>query len=430
MSASQQLTAFNYAVPPFGNLKIKNITAAYRVSPSDNNFIINCTANTFTVALPPAASLPVGFNVTIWNTSGVSSDLVTIDPNGTEYVDGLATLILSRGEGTQIVCDGTNWQTGNKKTMRGYAESISAAGATRPVASGISSIAIGVQNTSSSTYSVSLGAFGTASGAESFSTGRSTASANYSTAIGENSAQGGSQAVTGAGAMALGGSYASGTDSFAAAVANNTSTYGATGANSIAMGSQCLASASKSTSIGGENGTASGAFSVTLGGSVNTASGESSYAFGVRAVAREIGKYAYGATTDYQGGMIVLRRATTDATASVMVSNTNAASTFNQLILANNSAFAFTGIVVARRQAAGGTASAAWKVEGLIRREANAGTTTLVASTVTAISNVPGWTLALSADTTNGGLAITATGAAATNIRWVATIQTSECTYA
>jgi hypothetical protein len=69
-------------------------------------------------------------------------------------------------------------------------------------------------------------------------------------------------------------------------------------------------------------------------------------------------------------------------------------------------------------------------VEGLIRREATAGTTTLVASTVTAIDNTPGWTLALSADTTNGGLAVTATGAAATNIRWVATIQTSEVTYA
>ncbi|HSG20442.1 MAG TPA: hypothetical protein VLA31_06695, partial [Burkholderiaceae bacterium] len=68
-------------------------------------------------------------------------------------------------------------------------------------------------------------------------------------------------------------------------------------------------------------------------------------------------------------------------------------------------------------------------IEGLIRREANAASTTLVASTVTAIDNTPGWTLALSADTTNGGLAITATGAAATDIRWVATVQTSEVTY-
>jgi hypothetical protein len=66
----------------------------------------------------------------------------------------------------------------------------------------------------------------------------------------------------------------------------------------------------------------------------------------------------------------------------------------------------------------------------LIRREGSAGTTTLVASTVTAIDNTPSWALALSADTTNGGLKIEATGAAATNIRWVATVQTSEVTYA
>ena len=37
--------------------------------------------------------------------------------------------------------------------------------------------------------------------------------------------------------------------------------------------------------------------------------------------------------------------------------------------------------------------------------------------------------MALSADTTNGGLAITMTGAASTNIRFVATIHTSEVTY-
>ncbi len=122
--------------------------------------------------------------------------------------------------------------------------------------------------------------------------------------------------------------------------------------------------------------------------------------------------------------------ATTDATASVLSSNTSAAGATNQLILPNNSAYAFDGLVISRQQAADGTASAAWKVEGLIRREANAGTTTLVASTVTAISNVPGWTLALSADTTNGGLAVTFTGAAATDIRTVANIRTVEVTYA
>jgi len=128
---------------------------------------------------------------------------------------------------------------------------------------------------------------------------------------------------------------------------------------------------------------------------------------------------------------LVLGKQTSDATPVALSSIPgNSASTNNQVILPNKSAYAFTGIIVARQQASGGTASAAWKIEGLIRREANAASTTLVASTVTAIDNTPGWTLALSADTTNGGLKIEATGAAATNIRWVATVQTSEVTYA
>jgi hypothetical protein len=39
------------------------------------------------------------------------------------------------------------------------------------------------------------------------------------------------------------------------------------------------------------------------------------------------------------------------------------------------------------------------------------------------------WDVTLTADTTNGGLKIEVTGAAATNIRWVATVNTSEVTY-
>jgi hypothetical protein len=55
--------------------------------------------------------------------------------------------------------------------------------------------------------------------------------------------------------------------------------------------------------------------------------------------------------------------------------------------------------------------------------------TVLVNSATTVLDNTPLWGMALSADTTNGGLKIEVTGAAATNIRWVATINTSEVTY-
>jgi hypothetical protein len=415
---------------------------------------------------------------------------VTIDPNGAETIDGVATLVLNQGEGTQIVCDGTNWQISNKKTMRGYSDNIIST-RVRPVATGSDSIALGKSANASNSNGFAAGNYSRASGLNSLALGSSvasgqnaiginspngtydvTAGAPNSVAIGLNSSNTGSTTATGSGAMALGGSYASGTDSFAAGVANNTSTYGAQAANAIAIGYQAKATSGHSVAIGGNGGTvASGAGAVALGGTnslnngIATASGVGSFACGDSTIASNTasvaigyglqasgygsvaigmsansairGKYAYASAgfSSFRGGecqygMVILVRQTADATATVLTVNDTTASTTNQVILPNNSAYAFTGTVVARRQAAGGTESAAWKVEGLIRREANAGTTTLVASTVTAISNVPSWTLALSADTTNGGLAVTATGAASTNIRWVATIQTSEVTYA
>jgi len=477
-------------------LVIDNKTAAYTVVAGDLGKIINCTANIFTISLTAAATLGAGFNVTIWNTSNTASHVITIDPNGTETIDGSATLVLRRGEGLQIVCAGTNWQTGDKKTMRGYAESLSS-GNQRPLASG--------------TNAVAIHSFATASGANSLALGQfASASAQGATAIGTNSNVGGSQAVTGAGAMALGGSYASGVDSFAAAIANNTSTYGATGANSVAIGQQAKASGANSISLGGISGatslasntlavsigwaTASGSGAVAIGNNTqatatqinsvaisgnatatySTAIGKSSdnsnsgasgsgavglsgglaqgqdsfaalldarsvaansVAIGSRARANQIGKYVFAngrfaAAGDVQTGTFVLRSDTTDATPEALTTDNSAPGTTDQVILPNNSAYAFSGTIIARQKASDGTASAAWKVEGLIRREGTAASTTLVASTVTAIDNTPGWALALSADTTNGGLKVEATGAAATNIRWVATIQTSEVTYA
>jgi hypothetical protein len=318
---------------------------------------------------------------------------VTIDPNSTETIDGVATLILRQSEGTEIVCDGTNWQTGNKKTMRGYVENVLNT-ATRPVAS-----------------------------------------SNYSLAIGYNSGGSGSQAVTGAGAMALGGSYASGIDSFAAAIGSNLSAYGATGGTGpVAIGNNNKASGGYSTSIGGYSNIGSANWSMALGGRSCTAAYDYSIAYGYVGTPNAIGKVAFGHAAGIGAGIgwgtLNLYRATTDATPTILTSDNTAAGSTNQLVLPINSAYTFSIMVVARQSAAGGTASAAWKIEGLIRQEGTAASTTLVNYITTVISNVPGWTIAVSADTTNGGLAITATGAAATNIRWVATAQTSEVTYA
>jgi hypothetical protein len=301
----------------------------------------------------------------------------------------------------------------------------------------------GYLTTSSNDYTTALGP-------------NATASSQYSTAIGGNSAFSGSQTVTGAGAMALGGSYASGTDSFAAAIANNTSTYGATAANTIAMGyrgkasgqyasavggNTSTASGIGSAAIGGNSNAASGAYAVVLGGDANSASAESSYAFGVRSSATVINKYVFGAATNSgfvvggsQYGVLVLGTQTTDATATVLRSNTNAAGTTNQLILQNNQAMVETGSVICRQSVAGSDKASGWTFLAVIRQGANAGTTALVAAVTPVLVaqdvSLATTALAVTADTTNGGLAVTVTGIAATNLRWVATLNTAEVIYA
>jgi hypothetical protein len=320
--------------------------------------------------------------------------------------------------GNVLTSDGTSWTSAAPSGGGSQLYAENPVSPTSPSATGNNAVAIG--SAASATNTNALGLNGNATSL-------------YSTAIGYNSGNTRSQAVTGSGAMALGGSYASGTDSFAAAVANNTSSYGARSTGALALGDRTSASGSKSIGIG-QLSISSSNNTIAIGASCE-ATINNATAIGYYARAAVIGKYAYAsnlfsATGDCQTGLFVLCKQTTNATATVLTTDNSSPGTNDQVILPNNSAYAFSGTVVARQQASGGTASAAWKVEGLIRREGSAGTTTLVNSVLTTIDNTPGWTLALSADTTNGGLAVTATGAAATNIRWVATIQTSEVTYA
>ena len=319
---------------------------------------------------------------------------------------------------------------------------------TAPSATGTNAVAIGGGSTASGNSSTSIGLSSYAQGISSLAAGSGAwAGANYSTAIGRGNG-GSAITATGAGAMALGGSYASGTDSFAAAIANNTSSYGATGANSVAIGDRAKGAGNYSVSMGrlnnvsGPNGAGAIGQSLTVSGEGAFAAGQTcfasgaySQALGTGASTQSIyGKFAkasgfFSNFADMQTGMMVVVAATTDATPKVLTSNKGAASTTNQVILPNNSAYAFHGTIVARQQASTGTACAAWKIEGLIRREGSAGTTVLVNSATTVLDNTPAWGMALSADTTNGGLKIEVTGAAATNIRWVCTCHTSEVTY-
>jgi hypothetical protein len=193
--------------------------------------------------------------------------------------------------------------------------------------------------------------------------------------------------------------------------------------------------------LGGQFNVASGSYSTVVASNSCTANGYASTVIGGEiGISRSIaGNIVLCASSQpisgqpagaFQSAVLVLARQTTDATPTVLASNSSSATTTNQIILPNNSAYFFTGEVVAG--VTGGGNSKSWTIEGLIKRGANAASTTLVGSTVTSMYADVGaatWTIALSADTTNGGLAVTFTGQASTTIRTVCQIRTTEMTY-
>jgi hypothetical protein len=132
-----------------------------------------------------------------------------------------------------------------------------------------------------------------------------------------------------------------------------------------------------------------------------------------------------------QAALLIIGVQTTDATATVLRSNNGPASSNNQVILPNNAAYHFRGSVIAN--VTGAANGAAWSFEGAIMRGANAASTVLIGAPVVnriaASAGAAAWTIAVTADTTNGGLAVTVTGAASTTIRWVAKLETTEVTF-
>ena len=425
---------------------IANKTAAYTVVAGDLGKIINCTSGAFTVSLTAAATLGAGFTCTIWNTSDNNLDVITIDPNASETIDGMTTLIVNRAEGIDIVCDGTNWQLGYKRGMRGYNENYLTV-YQRNVASGVNALTIGRAHTASGSDSFAIGAYGcTASNYATFAAGvNCTASGYASTAIGNNSTgYGGAVATTGAGAMALGGSYASGIDSFAAGIGSNTSTYGAQYVNAVALGFnakaasysfatgyQANASANYTFAIG-TYAVASAADAVAIGWGA-TANGTDAIAIGFYPLSTEKGKYSFSsgrfaATGDAQFGKIVLRAATTTTTAVILTSDAAAATTTNQLIVASNQAMTFFGTLIAKQSASANMAS--YLIKGSIVN--NAGTVSISSIAIETIVDTIGLTTqpTFTADNTNKALTVTSGAKATTNIRWVCNLDSVEVTYA
>ena len=262
-------------------------------------------------------------------------------------------------------------------------------------------------------------------------------------AIGKGAIASGNQRATAIGREAL----ASGNESCAIGTVGAGGTNGALGDYSVAVGSHALAQLAKATCIG----------YYAMGRELATALGNNARSLATRSVAlgtdsevmdsstggMALGSYSYvpqtrhgaiafnngvrfAADGDSQAGLFILRSDTTDATAEAMTTNNATATSTNQITIPTDSCITFSGTIVAMQN--GAQAYGSWKIEGLLVNDG--GTTTVPTSAITIINNSSSWGLALSADNTNNALAVTVTGEASHNIRWVANVQTSEVTFA
>jgi hypothetical protein len=378
-----------------GDLIVSDGTDNVRLAVGTNAFVLTADSTQASGVKWAAAS---GGGLT-----GFTAAESTAAPNATVYVDSLTASAASTNADVAFVAKGTG------ATLAQVPTSTAAGGNKRGTyATDWQKSRTLATQVASGTYSALIGGLNhTASGADAVVIGgdTNTASATDTAVIG-----GDSNIASGSGATIVGGSGNS---------ASNIYTF-------VGGGLSCTASGTYGSSIGGLGNTASGDSSAVIGGRYATTrsiAGNFITAASVNPIATAVGVS--------QTGLLVLGRQTTDATATVLRSNTSAATTTNQVILPNNSAYFFQGQVIAGKTAAGDAKG--WTIEGVIKRGANAASTTLVGTpTVTssyADAGATTWSIAVTADTTNGGLKVEVTGQAATTIRWVAQIRTTEMVF-
>jgi hypothetical protein len=241
-------------------------------------------------------------------------------------------------------------------------------------------------------------------------------------------------------AAVVGGQVNTASNTNAAVIGGQSNT--ASGGDSAIVGGNANNASNASAFIGGGFGcSATNSYSSVVGGLINTASGDASIVLGgnygtTRGIA---GNFVAPASVSpiaalagaQQTATLLLGRQTTDATATRLRSNTGAAGTQNQVILPNNSAYYVKGSIIATVTGGGNTKS--WDFIATIKRGANAAATSIVGAvilnTIAQDAGASAWVVAVTADTTNGGLAVTVTGQAATTIRWVCKLESTEVTY-
>ena len=357
---------------------------------------------------------------------------LTANPNNTVYeslltATGATTdidvVITPKGVGAfQLHRAGTSW--GNKRGAN---------------AVDLQTIRTTDSNVASGQYSVTLGAGNTASGSASISSGGQ----------GNN--------VSGQNAANLGGSNSAVSGSYGANIGGLYNT--CSGSASVIAGGMFNTLSGSSSFLGGSGNTIYGNYSATFGSS-NNLTGNYSFATGFGNVTNGNGTYStaigfqnstnkaaqlatgadsnatiysahshaagrFNAVGDAQTTLAIVRCATTNATTTELF--VDGASATERLILPANTTWSVRGTIVARSS----TDHVSWNFTYLINRNGSNSTTSpgSISNTPIRIDYTAGastWTCAVSADDTNESLKITGTGAAATNIKWVARVELTE----
>lgn len=337
-------------------------TANYVITASDNGAVFRDTsAGGVQFTFPTPADAGNGWEVEVWNETGSGALTTKLNPtSGGQSIDGsTAQIRVSNKQGYRIISNGSVFFTRSVRATRFYAEGGgSGARASAPLSG---SLAIGSGASSGSTGSLALGQSANAAGTDSI--------ALMGTAVGTD----------------------------AIAVRGTTS-----GIREIAIGAGSTTGTLLST-----NGAA-----VAIG---YTAAAQRDYAIalGVSSTASQIAELAFGspsfAVVNQKHCLLYRNSITAASTDYILTTNTATADSTNQIICPSTSTVCFDGIVNVRRQGSGGTETMAWRVEGTMTRQTT-GNVVLTGSTVTAIGGLTaptGWTITLTADTTNQCLKVT-----------------------
>lgn len=246
-----------------------------------------------------------------------------------------------------------------------------------------------------------------ASGLNSFVAGMGNrASGNYSFAIGSGCA------ATSQNAVALGNNCGA-SNNYAVAMGSNCT---ATAPNAVAIGTSNIASATSALALG--NGTrADGLRSTALGWNTTTRGTTGAVALG-------LGSAGLGTA---QMRLLPLMLWTEGATSGVMSAEGYNPMASSIPVLPNNSVYSCRIRVIARDYV--NNMAKSWSGTALIKRGANAASTTLVGSSITSDfgdSSMDACSVSLSANTTLGGLNVDVVGGTDLYLLWVAQVETVE----